>query len=278
VETTFEAFVLGLVQGLTEFLPISSSGHLILVPALLGWHDPFIDSLAFSVMLHMGTLVALLVYFWQDWRRLVPAAMAAVRDRSIGNDQDRRLALLLAVTVIPAAVAGALLNDVIERDVRAPGLVAVMFVLGAAVLWLAERWGTRTGQIGQLGVGAAFGIGVAQSLALVPGVSRSGISIAGGMFAGLTRDAAARFSFLMAAPVIAGAGLFEFRKLISGDAGVALQPVPLVVGVVTSFVAGMGAIWFLLRYLRTNTMYVFVAYRLVLAGIVVLWVLGLPWK
>ncbi len=278
MDTTFQAFVLGLVQGLTEFLPISSSGHLIIVPALLGWHDPFIDSLAFSVMLHMGTLVALLVYFWQDWRRLVPAGFAALRDRSTRDDPDRRLALLLAVTVIPAAIAGILLNDIVERDVRAPGLVAVMLVLGAAVLWLAERWGSRTRQIGELSVAAAFGIGVAQAAALVPGVSRAGISIAGGMFAGLTREAAARFSFLMATPVIAGAGIFELRKLVTGDAGVAVQPLPLVVGVVTSFLAGMGAIYILLRYLRTNTMYVFVAYRLILAAVVILWVLGLPWK
>lgn len=278
MDTTFQAFVMGLVQGLTEFLPISSSGHLIIVPALLGWHDPFINSLAFSVMLHMGTLIALLVYFWQDWLRLVPAAFAALRDRSTRDDPERRLALLLAVTVIPAAIAGVLLNDIVEQDVRAPGLVAVMLVLGAAVLWLAERWGSRARQIGELSVAAAFGIGVAQAVALVPGVSRSGISIAGGMFAGLTREAAARFSFLMATPVIAGAGLFEIRKLITGDAGVAVEPLPLIVGVVTSFLAGMGAIYILLRYLRTNTMYIFVAYRLILAAVVVLWVLGLPWK
>jgi len=269
MDTTLQALVMGIVQGLTEFLPVSSSGHLILVPALLGWTDPFIDSLAFSVMLHMGTLVALLVYFWHDWLTLVPAGLATLRDRSLRDDPNRRLAWLLVVTVVPAAIVGALLNDFIETNVRQPGLVAVLLVVGAAIMWLADRWGRRQREMADLSFGAALGIGAAQAVALVPGVSRSGISISAGLFAGLTREAAARFSFLMAAPVIAGAGVFEGRKLLSGEAGVQVAVVPLAVGFVAALVSGLIAIWALLRYLRSNSLTIFVVYRIVAAAIVV---------
>src|SRR5436853_1292707 len=145
MDTTIQALVMGLVQGLTEFLPVSSSGHLILVPWLFGWRDPFIDSLAFSVMLHMATLVALLVYFRADWLRLIPAGFAAIRDRSLRGDRDRRLAWLLLVATIPAVIAGVLLNDTISTAVRQPTLVAVTLTIGAAVLWLADRAGRKTG-------------------------------------------------------------------------------------------------------------------------------------
>jgi len=278
MDLSIQALVLGLVQGLTEFLPISSSGHLILVPAMLGWHDPFIGSLAFSVMLHMGTLAALLVYFWADWRALVPAGLALLRDRSTRADPDRRLALVLMVTVVPAALVGVALSDFFETQVRAPGLVALMFVVGAAALWLAERWGARRRQIHELGLVEALGIGAAQAVALVPGISRSGISIAGGLLVGLTREASARFSFLMATPVIAGAGLFEALKLARGEAGVTIQPGLMVIGVTASFLSGIAAIHFLLRWLRANSTAIFVAYRILAAGVVALWLLGLPWR
>jgi undecaprenyl-diphosphatase len=269
MDTTLQALLMGIVQGLTEFLPVSSSGHLILVPTLLGWNDPFIDSLSFSVMLHMGTLVALLVYFWRDWLALVPAGLLALRDRSFDGDPNRRLAWLLVATVIPAAIIGALFNDFIESHVRQAGLVALLLVIGAAIMWLADRWGRRTRDMDDLSFPAAFGIGVAQAVALLPGVSRSGISISAGLFAGLTREAAARFSFLMAAPVIAGAGLFEARKLLTGEAGVAVETTPLVVGFVAAAISGLIAIWGLLRYLRSNSLSVFVAYRVVVAIVVV---------
>jgi undecaprenyl-diphosphatase len=269
MDVTLQALVMGIVQGLTEFLPVSSSGHLILVPALLGWTDPFIDSLAFSVMLHMGTLVALLVYFWRDWLTLVPAGLATLRDRSLRHDPNRRLAWLLVVTVVPAAIVGALLNDLIETNVRQPGLVAVLLVVGAAVMWLADRWGRREREMADLSFVAALGIGAAQAAALVPGVSRAGISISAGLFAGLTREAAARFSFLMAAPVIAGAGVFEGRKLLTGEAGVQIAVAPLAVGFVAALVSGLIAIWALLRYLRSNSLAIFVVYRIVAAAIVV---------
>jgi undecaprenyl-diphosphatase len=269
MDTLIQALVMGIVQGLTEFLPISSSGHLIIVPFLFGWTDPFITSLAFSVMLHVGTLLALLVYFRTEWFRLVPAGFATLRDRSFRGDPDRRLAWLLVAATIPAALAGFLFGDVIEEYVREVGLVALMLVVGGAIMWIADHWGSQTRDVGDVTFPIAVGIGAAQAIALVPGVSRSGISISAARFAGLNREAAARFSFLMATPVTAGAALFEVRKLVTGEAGVDVAVGPLIVGMVAAFVSGILAIGFLLRYLRTRSLNVFVAYRFILAAIVV---------
>jgi undecaprenyl-diphosphatase len=269
MDTLVQAFVMGLVQGLTEFLPISSSGHLIIVPFLFGWDDAFLNSLAFSVMLHIGTLLALLVYFRSDWLALIPAGFAAVRDRSFQGDPNRRLAWLLVAATIPAALAGLLLNDLIETAFREIGLVAVTMVVGGGILWLADRRGAHDKGVHEVSVPVAIGIGVAQALALVPGISRSGISISAARFAGLDRPAAARFSFLMATPVTAGAALFEARKLAAGEIGVDVSLGALAVGMVAAFVAGAVAIGGLLRYLRSSSLEVFVWYRLVLAAIVV---------
>jgi undecaprenyl-diphosphatase len=268
MDTVAQALIMGIVQGLTEFLPVSSSGHLILVPFLFGWHDPFIDSLAFSVMLHVGTLLALVIYFWADWVRLVPAGLAALRDRSLRHDPNRRLAWLLLAATVPAAIVGFLFNDVIESNVREVGLVALALVVGGGILWLADRRGGRSRGVADVTFPVALGIGAAQALALVPGISRSGISISAARFAGLDREAAARFSFLMATPVIAGAAIFELRKVVTGEAGVAVSIEPLVVGMVASFLSGILAIGVLLRYVRTRSLNVFVWYRLALAGVV----------
>ena len=269
MEQILHAAILGLVQGLTEFLPISSSGHLIIVPYVLGWTDPFITSLAFSVMLHIGTLAALLVYFRADWVRLVPAGFAAIRDRSFRGDPDRRLAWLLVAATIPAAIAGFLLSDVIESWFREVGPVAFTLVGGAVILWLADRWGGRTKGVNDVTFPIAGGIGAAQALALIPGISRSGISISAARFAGLDREAAARFSFLMATPITAGAALFEVRRLASGETGLDISVGPLVVGMLAAFVSGMIAIGFLLRYLRTRSLTIFVVYRLIVAAVIV---------
>lgn len=267
-----QALVMGIVQGLTEFLPVSSSGHLIVVPFLLGWDDAFINSLAFSVMLHIGTLTALLVYFRADWIRLVPAAFATLRDRSFRGDPDRRLAWLLIAATIPGAIAGLLLEGLIETAFREIGLVAVALVVGGGILWLADRRGGRAKGIHDVTLPVALGIGVAQALALVPGISRSGISIAAGRFAGLDRAAAARFSFLMATPITGGAAVFELRRVLGGESGVAVSVGPLVVGLIAAFVCGALAISVLLRYLQSSSLDVFVWYRIMLAGAVfVVW-------
>ena len=269
MDIAIQALIMGIVQGLTEFLPVSSSGHLILVPAILGWDDPFITSLAFSVMLHLGTLVALLVYFREDWARLVPAGLAAVRDRSFRNDPERRLAWMLVATTIPAALVGLLFNDLFEGAVRQPILVAAMLVVGGGILFVADRLGARSRDVGDVTFPVAIGIGAAQALALIPGISRSGISISAARLAGLERTAAARFAFLMATPITAGAGIFAARTLLTGESGVDVSAGPLVIGMVAALVSGLLAIHFMLAYLRRRSLDVFVAYRILLAAVVV---------
>src|SRR5258706_2612854 len=177
------AAILGIVQGLTEFLPISSSAHLILVPRLLGWHAPFIDSAAFDVMLHLGTLVALLVYFWRDLVGLLFAWLASIRDRRIGPDPDRRLAWLLLISVVPAAILGAGLESFFDEAFRQHyQWIAVFVLVGAALLWLGERLGAQSRQLDRMVVRGAAVIGVAQALALFPGLSGSGLTRPAGLF------------------------------------------------------------------------------------------------
>ena len=274
MDTFAQAIVMGVVQGLTEFLPVSSSGHLIIVPYLAGWNDPFITSLAFSVMLHIGTLVALLVYFRAHWLRLVPAGLATIRDRSFEGDPDRRLAWLIAVATVPALILGVLLNDAVEQRFREVGLVALMLVVGGGILWLAERQGSRRLLPVDLTFPKALAIGGAQALALVPGISRSGISISAGLFAGLDRESAARFSFLMATPVTAAAAAYETYKVVTNDAGIVVEVAPLFAGMAAALISGLVAIAVLLRFLRTRSTDIFVVYRVILAAVVLVTWLG----
>ena len=268
MEGIIHAAVLGLVQGLTEFLPISSSAHLILVPKFLGWNDPFADSAAFDVMLHMGTLVALLIYFRSDLWRYLEAWLASIRDRRIGDDPNRRIAWLLVISVIPAALLGSLFESTFDTAFREQiAWIAVFILVGAGLLWLAERWGTRTRGLEAMTRRDAAIIGAGQAIALFPGISRSGITIASGLFLGLERDAAARFSFLMSVPVIAGAGLWKARTIVGSGIGGA-QVSELAVGVLTSAIFGFIAVAFLLRYLRGHGTGVFIAYRIGLAAVV----------
>jgi undecaprenyl-diphosphatase len=269
VDLSIQALIMGLVQGLTEFIPVSSSGHLILVPWLFGWKDPFIDSVLFTVILHMGTLLALLVYFRRDWITLIPAGLATIRDRSFKSDDNRKMAWLIAVATIPAIAVGPLFESKLADLVREPAPVAAMLCVGAAILWLSDRWGTKLREMGSLTFVNAFGIGVAQALALVPGISRSGISISAGLFLGLKREAAARFSFLMATPVVAGAGVWEARKLFTGEAGVHPSTNLVVIGFVAAAISGLLAIHFMLEFLRRRPVTLFVVYRVVAAAVVI---------
>lgn len=271
-----QAAFIGLVQGLTEFIPVSSSAHLIVVPRLLGWNDPFINSNAFDVMLHMGTLVALLIYFWADLTRLLGAWLASIRDRSVGDDPDRRLAWLIFISMVPGAVLGALGESFFDTFFRDHSLlfIAALLAVGATILWIAEWMGRRTRDMRDLRVPDAVGIGAAQALALFPGISRSGITISAGLFAGLTREAAARFSFLMATPIIAGAGILKARELLGGGLAGA-DVLPLAAGFATALVAGLVAIAFLLAFLRRRSTALFIGYRYALAaGLVIAVILG----
>ncbi len=252
------AAILGIVQGLTEFLPISSSGHLILVPALFDWPD---QGLAFDVGLHMGTLFALLVYFWRDWARLFASGWRDFWKHGFrfGNQaRDSQLLWLLALGSVPAAVVGLVFNDWIEEHVRQPWLVALMLVAGGLLLLGAERFGRRERAIGSVGVVDALLIGAGQALALIPGVSRSGATMSAGMFRGLTRDDAARFAFLLGTPAFVGAAALKAKDL-AGESGAEYGE--LAVGLVCSALVGFIAIHGLLRFLRTRSLMPFVYYR-----------------
>jgi undecaprenyl-diphosphatase len=265
LEEIVQAIFIGVVQGLTEFLPVSSSAHLIVLPRLLGWDDVLINSPEFVVMLHMGTLAALLAYFWRDVLELLGAGRAALRERSLAGDPRRKLALVLILTIIPAGIFGLLFEDFVDTFFR-DSIIVVPFILaiGAAILWLAERLGTRSRDLDRVDYGDAALIGAAQALALFPGISRSGITLAAGLFRGLEREAAARFAFLMGIPIIAGAGLWKVRSIAAGGAGDVDMAV-LAAGVVAAAISGWLAISFLLRYLRTHSTGLFIAYRLVVA-------------
>src|SRR5438132_11141532 len=206
-----QAIVLGIVQGLSEFLPISSSAHLILLPWLFGWQDP---GLAFDVALHWGTLVAVLVVFWRDWLRLVRAGALSILERRVGEDPDRRLFWALVLSSIPAAIVGKLLNEWAEETLRAAPLIAATMSAMGVLLGLADRYGKKHRTEGDIRMPEAVGIGVAPALALVPGVSRSGSTISVGLVFGFTREAIARFSFLMSTPIIFGACVLEFPRLL----------------------------------------------------------------
>ena len=269
--TDWQAFVLGGVQGFTELLPISSSGHLILVPWLFDWtyleaHNEFNQT--FDVALHLGTLVAVVGYFARDLAALVVAWWHSVQRRR-ASTPDERLAWFVIVATIPALIAGAALESVIADHLGEPWQIAIFMAVFAGVLWLADRTPERR-EMSQLGLRSAFTVGLAQVLALAPGVSRSGITISAGRFFGLNRDAAARFSFLLLVPVTLGAVVYKgitdvlLAGLPSGSAG------PFVVGILVSAATGLIAISVLLDYVRRHTYSIFVVYRLILALLVLL--------
>ena len=273
----FHAFVLGLVQGLTEFLPISSSGHLILVPWLFGWHD-FDDTSvqkAFDVALHIGTLVAMIAYFRRDLVVYVREGVKAAVHRDGPPSRDGRLAWLLLLSSVPAAVVGAALSGPIEDHLGTPVIIAVSLIVGGLLLGWADRLAGRR-QLDDYSTRDAVTIGAAQVLALNPGTSRSGITITAGRYVGLDRDAAARASFLMAVPVTAGAIVFEMAKLLKDGIPEGLGW-PMIVGIITSGISGLVAVWGLLRFVRTHSFRPFVIYRVV-AGIVVLAVAASSWR
>ena len=278
MDLVLQAALIGLLQGLTEFIPISSSAHLELAPWIAGWEtDGLIGSLAFDVFLHLGTLVALLVYFGRDWIRYIRAWLASVRERRIGGDPDRRIAWLLIAATIPAAVIGFALEGFIEDtfhgDSDAARLaIAGFLVLGALSLWLADRFGSQRRELGDLTAPTALAIGLSQALALLPGISRSGATITAGRALGMSREAAARFSFLLATPITLGAGLYGSRKLLT-ETHSGVEWVAIVIGFAAAAASGLVAIGFLLAWLRRRSLTVFSLYRVAFAALIVVLVI-----
>jgi len=276
-----QAIILGLVQGLTEFIPISSSAHLIIIPWLFGWEDKALTSLTFDVALHLGTLLALLVFFANDWVRLIRAGVASIVERRIGDDHDRRLAWCLVVGCIPGAIVGALAESKIVKLFHEPNArhqvsamiaMAVIIALLGAALFLAERLARHVRGLSQITFKDGLLIGLAQALAIFPGVSRSGSTITAGLALGLEREAAARFSFLLSAPIIAGAGLKSLWEIVKDIQSGALAQSDLIlfpIGFIFAAASGYLCIKYLLRFLQRNSTDLFVYYRWALAVLII---------
>lgn len=263
----YQAVLLALIQGFTEFLPISSSAHLALCPWLLGWQD---QGLTFDIALHLGTLVAVLVYFARDWFHLLLRGFGIRSEAAPAYVQENpQLLWHLAAATLPVGVVGLLLKDVVETALRSPYSIGFMLIAVGLLIGYADRRGTRDKQLGSMRFVDTMTIGLAQALAVVPGTSRSGITIATALLRNLDRESAARFSFLLSTPAIGGAALkavYDMLKDGGLEAGMAL---PFVVGILVSCVTGVVVIAFFLRYLRRNTLRFFVLYR-VIFGIMIL--------
>jgi undecaprenyl-diphosphatase len=248
-----QALVLGAVQGLTEFLPVSSSAHLVLVPWLMGWDDP---GLAFDVALHLGTLLALLIYYWSNWVKMAASL-------TNGDRENRRLLALVAVATIPGAIIGFLFEKQAETTFRSPILIALMLATMGVTLWIFDRAMPMRRKISEMTFLDAVLIGLSQAFAIIPGVSRSGSTITMGRIMRLEREDAANFSFLMATPIIAGAGLIEGRKLLHGG-----LTADVWLGFAAAAIFGIAAIFLLLRFVRTRTYVPFAWYRIIAAAFV----------
>lgn len=257
MEEALQALVLGIVQGATEFLPISSSAHLVIVPWLLGWEPP---TLAFDVALHMGTLAAVLAYFRRDWLRLAVALLQSLRERRVAGHPDRVVARLVIIGTVPAAVVGFFAEPYVEDLTDRPAVVGALLLVTALILF-STRYARGERRADQLTTADAVAIGLAQALAILPGISRSGSTIGMGLFRGLTPAEAARFSFLLAAPIIAGAGLSTVPDLAAGETG-GMGPAAITVGVAAAALTGVIAIHYLLKLLAASTLKPFAFYCL----------------
>ena len=258
--TVFQAIVMGVIQGLSEFLPISSSAHLALTPWILGWPAP---GLAFDVALHLGTLIALVWFFWQEWITLAKAFFSILKKRKLETESERRVAFVVVAT-IPGALAGYLLQDYAKTIFRTPALTGTMLIVMGVLLWLVDRSAKQDRGITTMTWRDAIIVGLAQMFAIVPGVSRSGSTITAGRAVGMTREAAAVFSFLLSLPIITAAVVFEGRHAIEN--GITM---PIVAGVIASAVSGWLAISVLLKFISRNSYGVFALYRLII-GVAVL--------
>jgi undecaprenyl-diphosphatase len=254
----FEAIILGIVQGLTEFLPVSSTAHLILFPWFFNWSGE-VNTLTFDVALHTGTLLSLILFFWKDWTELI-----AKKHRLLG---------LIILASIPAGAAGFFLNDIVENSLRRPLIISLMLIAVGFLMLIAEK-ANKYKDIEKTGLKDAVIIGIAQAIALIPGVSRSGITISAGLFRGFEREAAARFSFLLSTPLIAGATMLHIRKAFTSQVNHDLGLFSI--GIITSCITGLVAIKFLLAFLKRYPLNLFAYYRFVLSAVIIagIWLKG----
>lgn len=251
-----EAIIYGIVQGLGEFLPISSTAHITLAPWLFGWKDP---GLAFDIALHMGTLVAVVIFFWKDWIRLIKAGLTDVKST------DGKLFWYIVLACVPGGIFGVLFEDYIETTFRNPLMIGIMLIVMGFVLYVADKYSKSEVVLKDIGLKRSFLIGVSQALAMLPGVSRSGITMAAGRALEVKREDAARFTFLLSTPFIFLSGVYKAKDLLS----VSVEPLPFIVAIATSGIVGAISIKFLLSYLKRNGFGIFAVYRLILGVVVI---------
>jgi undecaprenyl-diphosphatase len=276
-----EAIILGIIQGLTEFIPISSSAHLIIIPWLFKWTDPALTSLTFDVSLHIGTLAAILIFFWRDWARLIKAWFVSIKERKIGDDVDRKWAWYVVLGCIPGGIAGVLFESKIDEAFHKAGqpiqqsailLMAGIIFLMAFILLAADKTAQHLRDVKDVKFKDALLVGLAQALAIFPGVSRSGATISAGLALGLKRDTAAKFSFLLGAPIMLGAGLKSAYDMLQGiQSGTGFSGSELAlfpIGIVVAGVVGFFCIKYLLKYLQSHNTDLFVYYRVGLAVLI----------
>ncbi len=269
----FQSIILGILQGLTEFLPISSSGHILILPAILGWEDP---GAAFTAVIQLGTESAVLIYFRKDLWNIAKTWLASLRRPELRGDLNARMGWYLIIATIPISVLGLAFQDQIETAARNLWIVGSMLIVFGLILGLADKVGTREREVDNLSFRDGVLIGLAQSLALIPGVSRSGATISAGLFLGLNRRAAARFAFLLAIPAVVLSGFYQLYKLLSGKETFDEPMFNIAVATIVSFIVGYAVIAWLLRYLTTHSMAIFVWYRVIVgAGVLTLTAAGL---
>jgi undecaprenyl-diphosphatase len=274
-----QAIILGLIQGLTEFIPISSSAHLVIVPWLFNWNSPILESLTFDVALHLGTLIAILLFFASDWIKIIRAGIASIIERKIGDNHDRRMAWYLIIGSIPAAFFGFAFESKVDALFHSDPInymsMIVMGIIVAAMgllLYLADHYSKHSRDFKNLNLKDAILIGFAQVLALFPGVSRSGSTITAGMALGFDRKSAARFSFLLSAPIIAGGGLhslLKIAKLVQANSIASNELLLFPIGFITAAVSGFLCIKYLMKFLQKHTVDIFVYYRWALAILII---------
>ncbi|MGE5644896.1 MAG: undecaprenyl-diphosphate phosphatase [Acidobacteriota bacterium] len=265
----YQVVVLAIVQSLTEFLPISSTAHLALVPRLLGWDNAALNSLDFDIALHFGTLAAVAIYFFRDWVQIAAHGFGIRYGSDADLANNRRLFWLLVIATLPIGVLGYVFKDQAETTWRSSYVIGAMLIAVGIVMHFAERVGRVKKGLGEVSPADSIAMGFAQALAIIPGVSRSGITISTGLFRNITRESAARFSFLLSTPALAGAAVLAFRDLHKSGGLTPEMQVPFIVGVLVSAVSGWIVIAFFMRFLRTHTLRFFIYYR-VLFGIMVI--------
>ena len=259
----------GVIQGLTEFLPISSSGHLIIFHDIFNFNLP--DDLLFDTILHLGTLVALVLFFYQDVEKIIRGFFSSLFNWNWKNNFNQRLSWLVIISTIPAAVVGYFLEDIIDNYLRSTFLVVIMLILVAILFWLAEKYAQKIKNIQQIGILDSIIIGCAQAIALIPGTSRSGITIIAGLGRGFKREEAARFSFILSIPIVFGAGL---KKILDITSMADLNLLVLGLGFISSVVTGYLVIRFLIKYLTNHSLSIFAWYRLIIGVLMLLWLIA----